>query len=172
MAPAIDPAKATWGRVISGKGVTTRFETLYAAKRRELTAAMPTKGLTIPIESTVSRVPIYNHRAADPYPYIRRMPLRCASFVPECPWALSTRHPLSFNGPNCCAVSEHSRTSLLRMKVSLGPVRYLGHTYFVIIRTRSNLSTRLNGIERLPDDHLRRAAHASSNQFVDDTGVY
>jgi hypothetical protein len=44
--------------------------------------------------------------------------------------------------------------------------------YRIVIRTRSDLGTRLNGIERLPDDHLRRAAHASSNQFVNDTGIY
>lgn len=59
MAPAIDPANATCGSVISGKGVTTRFETLYAAKRRELTAAIPTKGLAIPVERTVSRLLSY-----------------------------------------------------------------------------------------------------------------
>ena len=57
MAPAIDPAKATCGRVISGKGVTMRFETLYAAKRRELTAAIPTKGLAIPVEEIVTPLP-------------------------------------------------------------------------------------------------------------------
>ena len=42
----------------------------------------------------------------------------------------------------------------------------------MVVRTRGNLSTRFNGIERLPDDHLRSAAHASGNQFVDDTGIY
>ena len=80
--------------------------------------------------------------------------------------------PLEFNGPNCCTVSEHLRTFLLRMNVTLGPIRHSGHTYFMVIRTRGNLSTRFNGIEWLPDDHLRCAAHASGNQFIDDTGIY
>ena len=52
-APAMAPASAVCGRERLPKGLIRRFEAPYEAKRSELTPAIPTRGLAMPVQCGV-----------------------------------------------------------------------------------------------------------------------